>query len=401
VAVAPVVLTAEIRWVLLRAFGPPAQVCSHRIDPARATELATDLGLVERIGARAPADLLVAELGREAARQLTAARLRAVAGVGALAELVAELAAMAASSSIPIVPLKFAGLHAGGHLLLGSRGAGDVDVLVREQDAERAAWLLGARGFQPVGMTAAEHHLPPWQDGRGRMVELHTRLPGLRVPGHARFCGFEDLESAGGLRPAPGFGDACHLLRPHPMVAHLVAHGLAHHGGADDYPVARMLADVIDVLAGDCRTLGAGAREWLDDHVGGLEAVLGLCDRLKAGDLDGLAAGAAPPEAGLLRHVLAGSLDADYRSRLVVGHLLHPLTDRGRWRKVMRMVRYSVFPSDADLAARFGLPSARLVDRRLRLVHARRLPGRMLELARAALHSARRRVGRAGEGAAP
>jgi hypothetical protein len=363
--------------------------------------VAADLGVVERIGARVSSSLLVAELGREVACQLAVSRLRTLAGVRRLCALIPELVSLAEAAAIPIVLLKFAALHAGGWLAEGARAAGDVDVLVRERDAERAAEILIVRGFRAAEMTMADHHLPPLQDGQGRVVELHTRLPGLRRPESRRFAGFEALEAAGGLEPAPGPGRGCHLLRRDPMLAHVVAHGLAHHGGADDYPVARMLADVIDRLPGDRRASGMGALEWLADEVprSDLEAVLGLCDTLEKGELDGLDAGrGSRREAALLRHVLAGSLDPGYRSSLIVGHLLRPLTDEPRWRKLLKMVRYSVFPSDAQLAARFGLPSARLVYGRLRLAHALRLARRLPRLGGAALRVAWSRVGRAGPG---
>ena len=361
--------------------------------------MATDLGVVERIGARVSSSLLVAELGREVACQLALSRLQVLPGVRRLCDLIPELASAAAASAIPIVLLKFAALHAGGYVAEGSRAAGDVDVLVRERDAERATEILIRRGFRAAEMTMADHHLPPLQDGQGRVVELHTRLPGLRRPESRRFAGFEALEAAGGLEPAPGLGRGCHLLRRDPLVAHVVAHGLAHHGGADEYPVTRMLADVIDRLPGDRRTSGMGALEWIADDVPrrDLEAVLGLCDALEKGDLDGLDAGRdTRREAALLRHVLAGSLDPDYRSSLVISHLLRPLTDEPRWRKFLKMVRYSVFPSDAQLATRFGLPSARLVDGRLRLAHAMRLARQLPRLARAARRVAWSRVSRPG-----
>jgi len=360
--------------------------------------VALALGLVERIGARVPASRLVSEVGPEAARQLAASRLWVLAGVRELCSLIPALAETAASASVPIVLLKFAALHVGGYLAEGSRAAGDVDVLVREGDAERLAGVLIARGFWTAQATSADHHRPPLRDGLGRVVELHTRLPGLRRPGGRRFCGFDELASAGALDPAPGLAEGCHLLRRDPLAAHAIAHGLAHHGGADAYPLMRMLADVIDILGDDCRGRGARAREWLDDDVrpADLESALALGDALRAGRLDDLlAAPASQGEGALLRHVLASALDADYRASLVVRHFVHPLTDERRWRKLWTMVRYSVFPSDAQLAARFGLPSTHPIDRRLRLAHARRLPRRLVELARSAVRVARRRMSRA------
>jgi hypothetical protein len=383
-----VVLVPEVRWVLLRAFGPADAPFLGRLDPPRALSAATDLGLVERIGARASSAVLVAELGRDVCHQLAVSRLRALAGVRRLCALLPELAGIAEAARIPIVLLKFAAMHARGALADGSRAAGDLDVLVRERDAEPLAEILLARGFRAAATTMADHHLPPLQDAQGRVVEVHTCLPGLRPPGRRRFARFEDVQAAGGLEPARGLGGACHLPRRDLMAGHVVAHGLAHHGGADAYPVTRMLADLIDLLPGDRHATGRDALAWVARDVsrGRLEAVLGLCDALERGDLDGLGSGTGPrPRAVLLHHVLAGALDPRYRSTLAAGSLLRPLTDQARWRRFVRMVRYSVFPSNAQLAVRFGLPGAAHVDRRLRRAHAVHLLRRLPRLARAAL----------------
>jgi hypothetical protein len=388
-------LTPEIRWVLLRAFGPPRAAFPDRVDGQRAAGLARDLGVVERIGARVPSSLLVAELGREAACQLAVSRLQVLAGVRELCDLIPELASAAVEAGIPLVFLKFAALHVGGYLAEDSRAAGDVDVLVPERDAERAAQTLATRGFRSAEATLADHHLPPLHDSQRRVVELHTRVPGLKGPDGRRFAGFEALDSAGGLEPAPGFGHCCYLPRRDLLVAHTVAHGLAQHGGADDYPATRTLADVIDLLPGERRTRSLRALEWIADDVSrsDLEAVLGLCDSLEKGDLDGLdAEPKARFEGVLLRHILAASLDPDSRYSLAIGLVLQPLTDEPRFKRFLKRVRCAVLPTDAEIATRLGLPSARLVDRRLRLAHARRLARRLPALARAALRAVWRRV---------
>lgn len=355
---------------------------------------AGDLGLVERIGARVPSSFLVSELGRDAARRLALSRLQALAPMRALCALIPELASILASVHIPFVLLKFAALHAGGYLAPGARVAGDVDILLKTADAARAAAVLAERGFFTAEATLADHHhLPPLHDRLGRVVELHTRLPGLRTPGERRFAGFEALESAGGLEPAPGLGPGGHVLRRELLAAHAVAHGLAQHGGVDAYPVTRMLADVIDVLPGERRATGLAAAPWIAAEVppAELQALLGLCDALERGDLDGLD---TQPEGALLRHVLAGSLDADYRRSLALGHLFRAPSDEPRWRRVLKTIQALAWPTRGQLAARLGLPSARQVDRRLRLAHAAALARRVPRLARAAWSAAWRQAAR-------
>ncbi len=395
-----VALTAEVRWVLLRAFGPAQAEYSDTIDGPRAAALAADLGLVERIVERVSPSRLVAELGPELARQLALSRLQAMARVRGLCDLLPELASATAAAAIPVVLLKFAALHAGGYLAEGSRAAGDVDVLVPDRDAPRAAQALIERGFfASEAKLSDHHHWPPLHDRQGRVVELHTRLPGLRPPGESRFAGFEALQRAGGLVPAPGLGPGCQLLRRDLLAAHLIAHGFAQHGGADAYPVTRALADVIDLLPGERRTTGIGAAaEWIADDVPAseLDAVLGLCDALERGDPDGLDARRDTPEGALFQHVLASSLDPGYRRSLAVGQLLHSLSDEPRWWRFVKTVQCLAWPTRAQLAARLGLPSARVVTLRLRLAHARALAGRLPGLARAALLGAWRRVSRPG-----
>lgn len=392
----PVALSSEIRWVLRRAFGPPQEPFREPVDGRRVAELAGDLRLVERIGARVPSSLLVAELGAAVARDLALSRLQVLAGVRGLCELIPELASAAAAAALPIVLLKFAALYAGGYLAEGSRAAADIDILLPEREAPLAAELLTGRGFFAVETTATDHHhLPPLRDRLGRVVELHTRLPGLREPGASRFAGFEALERAGGLVPAPGLGRGCSLLRSDLMAAHAVAHGLAQHGGADVYPLTRVLADLIDVLPGDRRTRGIGAAEWITADVSRsqLEAVLGLCDALERGDMEALAAPPETrPESALLHEVLASALDPDYRRARALGSLFRPLSDEPRWWKSLKMVRSLALPTKAQLAVHLGLPSARLVNRRLRLAHAVALARRLPQHARAALRVAWRRV---------
>jgi len=383
--------------VLLRAFASPEVRFGEAIDGAQASAVAGALGLVERIGARVPPSTLAADLGREAARELALSRLQVMAKVGGLCDLVPELATAASNASISIVFLKFAALHAGGYVAEGSRAAGDIDVLVRERDVERAVDILAGHGFIAAGTTYAEHHLPPFLDRQGRVVELHTRLPGLREPGSRRFAGFEALERGGGLEPSSGLCDGCYRLRPGLLAAHAIAHGLAHHGGADAYPVSRALADVIDVLPRDRRTIGLESAQWIAEDVPAfeLEAVVSLCNALEQGDLDGLVGRSEPrTECALLHHVLASSLDPDYRRSLAIGYVFDWLSDEPRWWRLLKTAQRIALPTRQQLAARLGLANARSVDLRLRWAHTAGLVRRLPELARAARHLMRRQRSR-------
>jgi hypothetical protein len=377
-----VALTQELRWVLGRAFGPTQGPWRGALDGAEALRLAGALCLAERIGARVAPPPLLEELGREAALSLSAGRLATMARMRRLSALIPDLASLAAAEGVPVVLVKFAGLHAGGHLAEGARSASDLDLLLRRADAEHAFETLRGRGWLVSEVMTADHHLPPLLDDKGRLVELHTHLPGLAVPGTRRFAGFDALLDAGALEPAPGLGPYVHLLRRAPMVAHLVAHGLAHHGGADAYPVTRMLGDVIDLLPGRLEAGLGEAREWMSGvSAAEVEAVATLCEALENGALEGMDTvnGGRPAEL-LLRHVLAGALDPGYRSGLVVAHVLRPLTDEPRWWKMLKTVRRAAFPPRAQLAARMG-GASRGGRLRRRLAHAAAFAGHVSRLA--------------------
>lgn len=339
----------------------------------------------------------MAELGGDAARRLALLRLQLLGRLRGLCDLVPELASVLSAAGIPVVLLKFAALHVAGCLVEGSRAAGDLDVLVPEREASGAVRLLARRGFFAAEATLEDHHhLPPLRDRQGRTVELHTRLPGLKAPGERRFAGFGSLQQAGGLEPAPELGTGCHLLRRDLRAAHAIVHGLAQHAGADAYPLTRVLADVIDVLPADRRAAGIGvAAEWIAEEVPAaeLEAVLGLCDALARGHLDGLEARVETPESALLQHVLASALDPGYRRALALGQLLQKPSDEPRWWRLAKTVQCLVWPTRAQLAARLGLPGARVVTPRLRLAHAAALAKRLPGLAWAALLAARQAVG--------
>lgn len=386
----PVALTAEIRWVLLRAFAPSQAAAPAHVQGAEVAALARDLGLVERIGARVPGGRLASELGRDVARELAVSRLQVLAGVNRLCHLIPELAAAAAEASVPLVFLKFAGLYVGGYLAEGSRAAADIDVLVPERDVARATQMLTARGFFESTTTLADHHhAPPLHDREGRVVELHTRLPGLRAPGQRRFAGYDTLRAAGGLEPAPGLGPGCHVLRRDLLAAHALAHGFAQHGGADVYPVTRALADVIDVLPLGHRAAGLDAAPWVAAELPSakLRVLLGLCDALEQGDLDSL----DDECQALLQHVLASALDADYRRSMAIDHLWHAPSDEPRWWRFLKTVQCLAWPTKGQLAARLGLPSPSLVNGRLRVAHVTDLARRLPELLRAAAQAKRPR----------
>jgi hypothetical protein len=126
-------------------------------------------------------------------------------------------------------------------------------------------------------------------------------------------------------------------------------HGAAPQG----YPLSRMLADVVDL--GAATELGAREVGWLRTELSEAEltAVLGLARALARGeDLGALDPGSPP--ALLLRHFLAGVLDARYRDSLKLAFLLRPLPARGRFGALAHQLRTVALPNRTQLELIYG-----------------------------------------------
>lgn len=319
----PVEWTPALAWVLGAAFAAGDGTAA----PAEALRLARRLGLAERIATRR-AD--AGEGFRSDRRHAAAVELRLISTLEALA-------AVPPPGGTRAVLLKFAALHASGRLLAGTRPAADLDVLADEPAG--AAWIaaLERAGFTSTEQPGYEHQWPALRAPSGALLELHRVLLGVRLDGR-RSCGAADLVAHGLVGPAPGFAS---LLLPAPevLLAHALVHGLAQHGLAPRaYPLARLLADAIDLGLGT----GAGdrllvpAKRWIERSVSHAEvdAVRDLCRALAAGNAADL-----PPASRarrLLDHVVAGALDPAYGEALKLRWLGAPLSDeplpRALWR---------------------------------------------------------------------
>ncbi|MET0550958.1 MAG: nucleotidyltransferase family protein [Xanthomonas sp.] len=146
-----------------------------------------------------------------------------------IAALLQRIDALAQTAGLAIVPLKGAALHALGLYRPGDRPMADIDLLVRPEDAERAATLLGALGyvaefaqwkhqtFRPANAQAVpalgEHRDTPIN------IELHVRIQ-ERLPLRAVDLGVRILPRDG----TPG-------LNPYPSNGALMSHLLLHAAG--------------------------------------------------------------------------------------------------------------------------------------------------------------------------
>ena len=355
-----VALSVELRWVLVRGFGPPDRPFPGAVDGAVAAALSRTLDLAPRIGARVPGDRLEAELGVIAARAVVSTHGVARLSWEALALLARAACAAAGEVGTSAVILKGTALVLTGVSPPGSRWAGDVDVLVPETHLDPLAAALRAQGFVSVGgLPECEHQLPPLRSPEGGTLELHRFLPGVRLPGERRFATADALVAHQRLRPLDGLPGA---LVPDPVLlsAHALVHGIAQHGFAPgSYPLMRMLADLVDLGwgSGEGPRLEREALALTRRHVSEGEATAArvLCAMLEQGEcLPAVLEGGAAPPLRLLAHVMAGALEPRYRESLKLrvfgsGPSLLP-----RPLALVRDVVRSLWPSRARVEALAG-----------------------------------------------
>jgi hypothetical protein len=345
----------EIRWMLLRAFGPVGASFPDPVEPAAALEKARRFEVAARIAARQGRERLASELGAEAATGFGRERATAVAVGMRLMATARRVAEQAAPLGVPIAFLKFTALEGSGLLAAGSREACDVDALVPEDRAGDLWDALVAAGCSASNLPEAEHQLPALADPAGSAVEIHRLLPGVRLAGGSSAT-YEALERGGWLVPLPDFPERCFAPSAEVQAAHVLVHGLGQHGyWPASYSLLKMVADLIDLGPLTDRALG-----WVAQDIPAEEgaAVRRLCTRLLAGD--DLFAGGDTPEETLLRHILAGRLDADYERSLRLGLFRSQPSDRPPTARLARSVLGTVFLSNAQIDAIYGPPRHRL-----------------------------------------
>ncbi len=360
-------LDAAVRWMLLRAFGPPgapapaalAPAAGRVLDPAAAVALCRRFDLAGRIAARQGRARLAAELGEAAARELAHDQAVAAAAGLRLATLAERIAALAAAADLPVVFLKFAALELCGLLAPGSRSACDVDVLPPAGRAAELQEILVAAGFAASRLPAQEHQLAALAGPQG-VVEVHHVLLGVRVVG-GRSATAGDLAAAGLLVPLPGLAGSAAAPVPAVTAAHVLVHGIAQHGWAPgSYPPLRMAADLVDLgWAGAAgAALAALAAPWVAAEVapGEVAAARRLAVALAAGGDAAEWAGSAAGEALLLRHALAGQLNPRYESALRLGLFHRQPSDRREPARLGHLLARTMWLSRAQIDAIYGPP---------------------------------------------
>lgn len=356
----------ELRWVLWRAYGPPGEGLGGgpELEPAQVLELARRFAVGARIGARTPHDVLEAELGAEAAGRLHEEYAAAAALSLVVGGVCREVAEVGAGLGIPLIFLKGAALQLEGSVVPGSREMSDIDVLVPEDGLRPLQEALIAAGCRPLDFPESEHQLPLLTHRTGLGIEVHRKIPGLRVAGDtAATAG--DLMASGLCRPSPGMPEGCFVPTLEVTLAHVLVHGLAQHGLAPQaYPMSRMLADVQDLAMSkdEWRGFFDAAFGWIAGDVSRqeVEAVAVLVNRLGEGEGPEPLVRRADPPALLLKHMVAGVRDEGYRRAIRLRNLVAHPTDGGRAGWLARIGLHAIFLTDTQIDIIYGKPRSAL-----------------------------------------
>jgi hypothetical protein len=346
--------SSALQWVLLRAFAPVGCVVPRALDSATVVALCRSLDLAPRIATR-HAQTLSAELGPEAARQLTFERLRVVGVDRLLWTLASEVLEAAAQLSCPVVLMKHAALRRCGALAEGERAARDVDVLAPTELAGALQQALVERRFVSSGGDP-RFHLPPLKRGPGEVVEIHTALWGVRLPGVEQGPEGARAERLIADRFAERFDDGAYVPTRPVLAVHAIVHGLIQHRTSPKgYPIMRVLADLcaLDLADADaaerCRALAASD---IDGEL--VVTAIRLSQALNRGtELSELQQQPAVFE--LLGHVVAACCDPVYQ-RALRFERLGEMADLTALRRAWKSAFSSPEGASAELSARAAHP---------------------------------------------
>lgn len=320
----------ELVWTLLRAYArlgcdvPPG-------DPAARSAVARSLQLATRITARQSPETLDAELGKELGDSCRASLQRQVFNGLAVVRMIQECADAAKSTGVDVVLLKFAALHERGMVHVSSRPAADLDILVAPDDIERLSDALSEGGATRLEKWVPSHHPAVFLSRFGKNIEIHTRLPQVRLKRDAGYATLSELRDIGLLEPSRGDGAHFYLPRVDLVLGHLIAHALVAHAYAPAaYPVLRVLSDSVDVRLGDDESLATDAAQWIArdvprDEVVTLRELTQHCTNGRVAELLESESRAAL----LLRHLLASAIDEKYRRKLRIRRVLQVFDEVG------------------------------------------------------------------------
>jgi hypothetical protein len=275
-----------------------------------------------------------------------------------------DLAQLARRLSIPVIWLKGMALHFLQATPPGSRRTGDIDVLVPKESGRRLYEALIDSGCERSGIRAPEHHLSVLQHPLGSAIEIHHEIDGVRLDMRDHATADQCFERHLAVE-AEGAPPGTFLPVEPLLVAHLLAHGLSHHGKAPEaYPAFQLSADLQDFGFGQPagRSIDPDSRTWVAGDVSGEEvsAVLDVLRRVSAGEKSSEITRSDSASATLLSHWLAGSLDPDYLQSLKLGRRLEGQRSRGRTRQIATTGWRAIWLSDQQVEMLYGQPRSAL-----------------------------------------
>jgi hypothetical protein len=297
--------------------------------------------------------------------------------------------------SVPVIWLKGMALQFLEATRPGSRHIGDIDVLASRQDGTRLFEALVESGYQPSGIRPPEHHLSLLRHPTGSAIEIHHEIDGVRFGSGGCVTADQCLQLSR-VFEARGFPQGVFLPVEPLLVAHLLAHGLSHHGKAPEaYPPFRLLADLQDLGFGgpNGKSIDPDSFAWVTAEVSGeeVEAAIDVLQRLSAGEPGSAVIGDDSEAATLLRHWIAGSLDPDYLQSLKLDRRLEGPSGRGGPGQMVKTGWQAIWLSDRQVEMLYGRPKTALGYLGWRLWRPFDLVGRTLRSVAASLRLRRRR----------
>ncbi len=376
---------AEVDWLLLRALGREFTAWDETgtLDPKGLSELAGAVGLLGRVRARWPREKLVPELGAGLLEEADRAIHRIAANELLQERVSSQIAGMASEEGEPSIFLKGLALRLGGHSIAGARQASDIDVLVPRDAAESLSRTLIQEGSTKLEIQPQEHHLPPLDHPLGAVVEIHVDLRGVNLEGRGAATA-EECISSGQCRALEGWPEGTYIPDSSLLMAHLLVHGLGQHGFSPGaYPLIQLLADLQDLgFTGEQgeRFMEEGLL-WIQNEVS-QEEVAGTRDllrQLEEGERASEIVVRDVAAALILKHMLAGSMDAEYRQSLKLSAVTRPSIARPGLTGLLRNMSSAIFLTRGQIDVIYGQPQTEVGYLARRLWRPFDLVGRTLK----------------------
>jgi len=176
--------SAELRWLLWRAFGPAREGLTGLgdLEAEAVTDLARRFDLAARVGARTPPETLTSELGSETAGWFRKQHAGAAARFLMAGPVCRELAEAGRLLETPLVFLKGAALQLGGMVAAGSRNMGGGRLQCLRGAGERAPAPISDPPFGSWDRSPQDH---PRRALGGQVLGEGGRVDreGARAPG--------------------------------------------------------------------------------------------------------------------------------------------------------------------------------------------------------------------------